>query len=146
MNPLLSGFGASTNVAWLQGDIEVPLSAGGTRTIGNLVGQPDYTLNSSLFYVQEGFEVRAAFNRQGRALRSILNDIAWQDLYWAPRSQLDLSASYSFDNGLSFFAQASNVTRSQVLSLTGPDKDLLRNSYTVPTTYWFGVRFTPGLD
>jgi len=145
IDPILNGFGASTNVALLRGRLDVPLSAGGTRTVGNLVNQPDYTFNASAFYVKDGLETRLAFNRQGRALRAVFNDVAWQDLYWAPRNQLDLSATYAFEKGWSIFAQASNITKTRVTSVTGPDKNLLRDEYTVPTTFWIGLRYTPDL-
>ncbi len=142
---LLAGFGASVNVAALDGRITVPLSAGGSRRIDRLVGQPDYTLNGTLFYNGGGLELRAAYNRQGKALRSIVNDVTWQDLYWAPRDQVDLSATYAVRPGVSLFGQVSNVTHARVTSLTGPGKNLLKDSYSVPTTFWLGIRLTPRL-
>lgn len=140
---LLEGFGASVNAAYLDGGITIPLSAGGTRRIDRLVGQPDYTLNGTLFYNGGGLELRAAYNRQGRALRSIVNDVTWQDLYWAARDQVDLSATYAVRSGVSLFGQVSNVTHSRITSLTGPGKSLLKDSYSVPTTFWVGIRLTP---
>jgi TonB-dependent receptor len=142
--PWLAGFGASVNAAYLDGRLEVPLSAGGNRKIGRLVGQPDYTLNGTVFYNMGGLELRAAYNRQGKALRSIVNDVTWQDLYWAPRDQVDLSATYALKAGVSLVGQVSNVTHSRMTSLTGPRMSLLKDTYSVPTTFWLGVRLTPG--
>ncbi|MDN4055021.1 hypothetical protein QPK32_18255 [Massilia sp. YIM B02763] len=68
---------------------------GGSRDLDRVVGQPDQTRNLTVFYARKGFELRAAYNDQGKALRSIVPDIPWQDLYWAPRSQLDLQAGYN---------------------------------------------------
>ena len=81
--------------------------------------------------------------RQGRALRSIVSDVAWQDLYWAPRSQVDLSMTYAVTRRLALVGQVSNVTHQRITSLTGPGKNLLKDSYSIPTTIWLGVRFTP---
>lgn len=145
IHPAIAGFGASANLALLDGRVDVPMTIGGTRRISNLVGQPNYTINASVFYARDGLELRAAYNRQGRALRAIQNNIYWQDLYWAPRSQIDLSASYTLKNGAAVFAQAANVTNARTISLTGPNRDLLRNAYSVPTTFWLGIRFTPRL-
>jgi len=142
--PWLSGFGMSANASWLSGQLNVPLAAGGTRRIDRLVGQPDYTLNATLFYNQGGLELRAAFNRQGRALRSIVSDVPWQDLYWAPRSQVDLSATYRVTDGVSLIGQVSNVGHERITTVTGPGKNLLKDTYSVPTTFWLGVRLTPG--
>ena len=74
-----------------------------------------------------------------------MNDLPYQDLYFAARNQLDASASYTLHNGVAFFAQASNITHTRLTSLTGPNKNLLKDSYSVPTTIFVGVRFTPHL-
>ena len=143
IHPWLAGFGISGNASVLAGKIRVPLSAGGSRTIDNFVDQPNDVENASLFYSKGGLEVRAAWNRQGKALRAIQNDIYWQDLYWAPRSQLDLSATYTLHSGAAAFVQASNVTHNRIVALTGPHQNLLRDDYTIPVTVWVGFRFTP---
>ncbi|URX61605.1 TonB-dependent receptor [Luteibacter anthropi] len=141
--PWLRSFGASANVSFLDGRLAVPLSAGGTRAVDRLVGQPDYIVNATVFYNHNGLELRAAYNKQGRALRSVVSDVSWQDLYWAPRSQVDLSATYQISRDLALIGQVSNVGHSRITTITGPGLNLLKDSYSVPTTYWFGVRFTP---
>ncbi|MBN6111271.1 TonB-dependent receptor [Xanthomonas sp. CFBP 8700] len=150
--PALSGLGASANLALLNGGMDVPYSVGSApnvsqrqRSVDRLVGQPGYTANASLFYSVGGLELRAAYNRQGKALRAIVSNIDWQDLYWAPRSQLDLSATYAINKQVSVVGQVSNVTHSRITSVTGPGENLLKDTYSVPTTYWFGIRFTPSL-
>lgn len=145
IHPLLTGFGVSGNAALLDGHLKVPLSADGTRTLNNLVSQPDNTANASIFFSQDGLEIRTAFNHQGRALRSIVNNLPYQDLYFAARNQLDVSATYTLRDGVAFFAQASNITHTRLTSLTGPNINLLKDSYSVPTTIFAGVRFTPHL-
>lgn len=145
LSPWLAAFGMSANVALLDAEMKVPLTAGSTRTIDRLVGQPGYTANGTLFYNSNNLEIRAAYNRQGRALRLILADVSWQDLYWASRSQLDLSVTYELSPGLALIAQASNVTGEPITSLTGPGKNLLKDEYSIPTTFWLGLRFTPKL-
>jgi hypothetical protein len=39
--------------------------------------------------------------------------------------------------------QVSNVLHDRITSVTGPGKNLLKDSYSVPTTFWLGIRFTP---
>lgn len=150
--PWLSGVGFSANVALLDGSLDVPYSVGSgssvsqsERKLDNLVGQPDYTANATLFYNTGGLELRAAYNRQGKALRSIVSNTDWQDLYWSPRSQLDFTATYAVSKQLSVISQVSNITHSRITSVTGPGQNLLKDSYSVPTTYWVGLRFTPTL-
>lgn len=143
LSPLLAYFGASANVSLLQGKLQVPMANGVSRGIDNLVGQPDYVLNATVFYARDGLELRAAYNKQGRALRSIVSDTPWQDLYWQARSQIDLSATYQMRHGLALIGQVSNVGHSKMTTVTGPGKNLLKDSYSIPTTYWLGVRYTP---
>jgi TonB-dependent receptor len=139
----LGGFGGSFNASLLDGRIDVPSSAGAVRRLDRLVGQPNYTLNGTLFYNANGLELRGAFNRQGKALRSIVADVAWQDLYWAPRSQIDVSASYAVTGAVTIVGQVSNLTHNRITSVTGPGKNLLKDSYSIPTTFWLGIRLTP---
>ncbi|MET0498009.1 MAG: TonB-dependent receptor [Steroidobacteraceae bacterium] len=141
LSPWLQSVGFSANAAFLDGELTVP-TATGNRSIDRLVGQPDYTANATLFYNQQGLEVRLAYNRQGRALRAVVDNTPWQDLYWDARQQLDASASYAVTPQWSVIAQVSNLTGERMTSLTGPGKDLLKDSYSVPTTYWLGVRWT----
>ncbi|MBI0477203.1 TonB-dependent receptor [Sphingomonas sp. MA1305] len=145
--PVLAGFGIAGNVALLRGRLTVPYSPSATtvasRTLDRLVGQPDYTANVTVFYNTGGLELRAAYNRQGRALRTVISNISWQDLYWAPRSQVDLSATYRVNPAVSLIGQVGNVTHHRITSLTGPGVNLLKDSYSVPTTFWLGLRVTP---
>lgn len=144
IDPMLKGFGFSANAAYLDGFIDVPVgTAGAVRRTDRLVGQPDYIGNASLFYSDGGLELRAAYVRKGRALRSIVTNTPWQDLHWAPRQQVDLSASYTLPNGVAVVGQVANVTHERLTSLTGPGRNLLKDSYSVPTTFWLGIRFTP---
>lgn len=145
--PVLAGFGLSANAALLSGRLTVPYSPTATtsasRSLDRLVGQPGYTANVTVFYNADGLELRAAWNRQGKALRSIVSNIAWQDLYWAPRSQVDLSATYAVNQSVSLIGQVGNVTHSRITSVTGPGQTLLKDSYSAPTTFWVGLRITP---
>ncbi|EGY00378.1 TonB-dependent receptor [Nitrospirillum viridazoti Y2] len=145
IHPWLRDFGVSGNWSFMQGELPVVQSSGATRTLSRLVGQPNQTRNVQVFYSDSDFEVRLAYNRQGKALRSIVPDIAWQDLYWAPREQLDLQASYKVRESVTLFGEASNLTHSRLTSLVGPNQNLLKDSYSVPTVFWVGVRFTPDL-
>ncbi|MBW6527599.1 TonB-dependent receptor [Sphingomonas sp. RHCKR7] len=143
----LAGIGLSTNLALLDGRLTVPFSptpgTTSSRAVDRLVGQPSYTANATLFYAADAVELRAALNRQGRALRALVSNIAWQDLYWAPRSQVDLSASYRLSPAASLIAQVGNLTHRGITTLTGPGVNLLKDRYSMPTSFWVGLRLTP---
>lgn len=143
LHPLLADVGFSANWSVLDGAMAVRKADGGMRMLDRLTGQPDQTRNLTVFYASKGLELRAAYNYQGKALRSIVPDIAWQDLYWAPRSQVDLQASYKLSRELSLFGQVQNVTRSRMSSYTGPFQNLLKDTYSVPMVAWVGLRYTP---
>ncbi|HUD30946.1 MAG TPA: TonB-dependent receptor [Novosphingobium sp.] len=130
--PFLRDVGISANWALFDGAVTVPMTSGATRTVGRLVGQPSQIRNLSVFYNRDGFELRAAANWTGRALRSIAPDTPWQDVYWAPRSQIDVQARYHFGAGASIILDVANVTEQRLTSVTGPHWRWLKDSYSVP--------------
>ena len=143
VHPVLADVGFSANWSLLDGQMSVLKAAGGTRRLDRLVGQPDQTRNLTVFYASKGLELRAAYNYQGKALRSIVPDIAWQDLYWAPRAQVDLQASYRISPEWTVFGQVQNLNRRRMTSYTGPSQNLLKDTYSVPMVAWIGLRYTP---
>jgi TonB-dependent receptor len=145
LHPLLADIGLSANWTAMRGSMDVLKSDRSIRTLRNLVGQPERTANLNIFYRRENLELRAAYQRQGKALRAIVPDIAWQDLYWASRAQLDFQASYRISPSLTFFGQVSNARASRMTSYIGPGQNLLKDTFSVPTVVWLGVRYTPAL-
>lgn len=143
VHPRLSDFGVSANFSILDGEIEVPLAGGRSRSIGGLVGQPDKIANFAAFYTRGPFELRAAWNWTGQALRAITPEIAWQDVYWDERSQIDLQARYAVRPNLTVVAEVSNLTRSRMDSVTGPGRDRLKDSYSTPRVVWLSLNWTP---
>jgi TonB-dependent receptor len=142
--PLLNHVGLSANWTLLNGAVTVPNSAGATRTVDRLVGQPSEIGNATLFYSEGGFELRGAVNWTGTALRSIAPDTAWQDVYWAPRRQVDAQARYHFGSGLSVIVDVANLTQTRLTSVTGPGRRWLKDSYSVPRTVWLSLHWSLG--
>lgn len=142
--PWLTNFGISANWSLLDGAIKVPQSVGGTRKIGRLFGQPDEIRNVQLFFEHKGFELRGAYSWTGRALRDVVQDVYWQDVYWAPRKQFDAQARYAIKPGLHVVAEVNNLTEERMDSVTGPKKNLLKDSYSTPRTIWLSLNWTPG--
>ncbi len=132
ISPLLKDIGFSANWTLLNGAVTVPMTSGATRKLDRLVGQPGEIRNLAIFYNRGGFEVRAAMNRTGKALRSIAPDTAWQDVYWAPRTQFDIQGRYHFGGNFSAILDLANVTRARLTSITGPGAQWLKDSYSVP--------------
>ncbi len=145
VHPWLHDFGVSGNFSILDGKIELPLAGGRTRKIGGLVGQPKKIANASAFWARGPFELRAAWNWTDQALRAVTPDIAWQDVYWDQRHQFDVQARYAISPNLTLVAEVSNLTRSRLTSVTGPNRDMLKDSYSTPRVAWLSLTWTPGL-
>ncbi|MXO64312.1 TonB-dependent receptor [Altericroceibacterium endophyticum] len=135
----LEPFGLSANWTVLRGAMEVPLADRPARVLDRLVGQPSQIGNAALHYTHGALELRAAFNWTGLALRSLRADDAVQDVYWAPRQQIDLQARYRIAEGVSITFEVSNLTEERLVSLTGPNHDWLKDSYSVPRTLRLSV-------
>lgn len=144
LNPMLLNFGVSGNFSLLDGEMDLPVSTGGVRTVDRLMGQPDEIRNLSVFYSRGPLELRAAYHWTGRALRAVVADIAWQDVYWAPRKQFDVQGRYEINPGLTLVAEVSNLSEERMDSVTGPDKNLLKDSYSTPRTVWLSLSWTLG--
>ncbi len=140
----LADFGFSGNWTLLRGGMTVPLSNGATRDLDRLVGQPSEIRNLSIFYNQGGFELRGAMNWTGEALRNLTPDDAWQDVFWAPRRQFDVQTRYRFRSGISVVLDIANVTEERLVSVTGPQRTWLKDSYSVPRTVRLSVNFSLG--
>lgn len=139
----LADLGVSVNYSLLRGRLEVVTADGRQRRIDRLLGQPDYAYNVTLFYTPGPLDVRLAWNRTGSSLRAVDTGAYWQDVFWDDREQLDFSARYRLGRELSVFCQATNLTREPVTSLTGPNRNLLKDTYLVGRTLWAGVTWTP---
>ena len=144
ISPVFKDFGISANWSLLSGQVKVPMASGATRRIDRLLGQPGEIRNVSIFYANSGFELRGAYNWTGRALRDVVPNVYWQDVYWAPRKQFDLQARYEVTPGLHLVAEANNLTEERMDSLTGPKRNLLKDSYSTPRTIWLSVNWTLG--
>ncbi len=128
----LEPLGLSANWSVLRGGLEVPAAESPAREIDRLVGQPSQIGNLSVYYTRGGLELRAAFNWTGLALRNLQADDALQDVYWAPRRQIDLQARYRLAEGVSIIFEVANLTEERLVSVTGPDQAWLKDSYSVP--------------
>jgi len=143
LHPAARHIGFSANWTLLKGRMEVLKSDQRTRTVGHLSGQPGRMRNLSVFYGKGPLELRAALNHQSQALRAVVPDIEWQDLYWSPRRQVDLQASYRLQPGLALLAQVQNLAGARLTSTVGAAGRLLKDSHSIPTVYWLGLRYSP---
>lgn len=142
--PLLRHVGVNTNWTLLTGAMSIPNSAGATREVRRLVGQPNDIRNLSVFYERGGFELRGAINWTGLALRRLTPDTEWQDVYWAPRRQFDVQARYHFGPRLGVIIDLANLTGERLTSVTGPGRRWLKDSYSVPRTFRISLNWSLG--
>ncbi len=143
ISPALRGLGFSANLSFLNGQLNAATSSGTTRTIKNLVNQPDQIRNLTLFYNYQQLGVSAAYNWTGRSLRLVDASLPSQDVYWQPRKQIDLQARYDLGHGWRAFAEVANLTNSPVTSVTGPNKDLLKDTFSLGRMFWVGLNYSP---
>ncbi|TAM05316.1 MAG: TonB-dependent receptor [Paraburkholderia sp.] len=146
LSPYLSGFGFSVNETFMAGRLNAAQSNGSTRTIKGLINQPDNITNVSLFYKYRKFGVTLAYNRLGESLRQIDSAYAYQDVYWKARDQWDLQASYDAGRGWRTHFAVANLTGSPIVSVTGKDRNLLKDSFSAGRVFWLGLTYAPKLN
>lgn len=145
IHPYLSGLGFSANLTLLRGRLNAVTASGTARTINGLVNQPDQIRNLTVFYNHGKYGVSAAYNWTGQSLRLVDANLSSQDVYWQARKEIDLQAHYDPAPGWRAFFEVANVTNSPVVSVTGPNKSLLKDSFTLGRTFWLGLTYTPKL-
>lgn len=141
IHPKLSNFGLSSNLTWMKGKLDVTKTDKSVRSIDRLLGQPDAIANLSIFYIDKGLEARLAFNYTGKSLRAVDVNAPWNDVFWKERSQVDFSTRYRWNKSLTIFAEVKNLTSKGVTSLTGVNRDLLKDTYLVSRTFWLGAKW-----
>jgi len=88
------GFGVLTNTAFRDSSISTPTLPGAR----SLVNQADLIYTAQLYYETERFQVRLAYDYQGRAARSHDWSTPTENNFREPLSRLDLKIIFDFDD------------------------------------------------
>lgn len=143
LSSYLKGVGFSSNLTLLAGRLGAKTASGGTRSIDRLVNQPDRIFNFTLFYTYQRFSASAAYNWAGDSLRLVDSSLPSQDVYWQARKQIDLQARYDLGGGWQASFSIANLTNSPLVSVTGPNRNLLKDRFSLNRMYWLGLSYTP---
>jgi TonB-dependent receptor len=145
------GLGFNANVTLLDGSYRQPASDAAikqnlpaTRRTSGLIQQPDYITNLTVFYVTGPVELRASYNRIGRALQSADGDTPTRDLYQEPRQQFDVQARFAVRNGLDLVGQVQNLTKEPFVVRQGRRREDVNYFFPVGRTVWLGLSWKPG--
>ena len=148
----LPGLGLNANFTLLDGSYRQPVSPAGiaagspaSRATSGLIQQPYYIANLTLFYTTGPVELRASYNRIGRALQSADGDTLTRDLYQEPRQQIDVQARFAMREGLELVGQVQNLTKEPFVVRQGTGRDYLNYFFPVGRTFWLGRSWKPNL-
>lgn len=146
------GLGVNANMTLLDGSFDQPVSSAGiatglpaTRRSSGLIQQPAYIANMTLFYATGPVELRASYNRIGRALQSADGDTPTRDLYQEPRQQLDVQARLAVRPGVELVGQVQNLTSEPFVVRQGVRRDYVNYFFPVGRTFWLGLSWKPQL-
>ncbi len=134
-----TGFGVILNYTIVNGDAEFDNTQPFDVPQFALVGLSD-SANAVLFYDKGPFQARAAWNWRDDFLAGYSQNPTnpfYRDEYW----QIDASASYEFDNGLTVFAEAINLTGENLKGYRRSENNTFF-AYRGAPRYAAGVRFS----
>jgi iron complex outermembrane recepter protein len=121
----LEPVGASLNMVWIKGESSFPYN-GVLRKQDQLQFQSDFAANAALFYsFGTGSEVRLAMNHQGRYLEEFAA-LPWQNIYIAPFTTFDLTASWAFLPNAQLRLEGRNILSANRKRQTGLDAKYYR--------------------
>jgi TonB-dependent receptor len=134
-----SGFGVIANYTTVDGDIEY-----NNRTIGvdqfALLGLSD-SYNIIGFYDKDGIQARFAYNWRDEFLDdTVQGNFQQEPIYVEDYGQLDVSLSYTWDERLTIYAEAINLTEETQRKHGRNDKMVVATIET-GARYGFGVRY-----
>ena len=106
-----------------------------------LPGFSDFLFTATLEWAWDGFMLRGDYVNRSDYVEGLGSDIE-SDEFFGPEERLDLSASYSLDNGLRAFASVINVTDEAQFSYQGyepfaEDANLTGRKFTFGLGYTF---------
>ncbi|OYX65441.1 MAG: TonB-dependent receptor [Sphingomonadales bacterium 32-64-17] len=131
-----TGFGAILNYTVVNSDTAYDNSLPWTVTQFAVTGVSD-SANAVLFYDNNGIQARVAYNWRDKFLSGYNTDPYYIDSY----GQVDASASYEFDNGLSVFVEGINILNADRKGVRRSDQSVF---FAAPgyARYAAGVRYT----
>ncbi|MFU8816010.1 MAG: TonB-dependent receptor, partial [Pseudomonadales bacterium] len=100
------GLGVFVNYTYANSKADLPFAFGKVQ----LPGQSDHTVNAGLYYEDDRFDARLAYNRRSKFIDSVSLSGRDFDIYWDQRAQLDLTASMRISDAVELFGEASNLT------------------------------------
>ena len=131
-----TGFGAILNYTVVNSDTSFDVTRPWTVTQFAVTGVSD-SANAVLFYDKDGIQARVAYNWRGKFLDGFDTDPFFIDSY----GQVDASASYEFDSGLTLFVEGINILNED---RSGFRRNDLAKFFAAPgyARYNFGARFS----
>jgi TonB-dependent receptor len=105
-----------------------------------LPGFSDFLFTASLEWAWKGFNIRGDYIYRGDYVEG-LGDSIESDEFYAAEQRLDLSASYTFGNGLKAYASVINLTDEPQVSYQGY-RQFVEDASLSGRKFTFGVEFT----
>ncbi|MDO6568513.1 TonB-dependent receptor [Alteromonas sp. 1_MG-2023] len=134
-----SGFGTLLNYTIVNGDVEYDdYAVNETQFV--LLGLSD-TANAVLFYENEGWEVRAAWNWRDKFLAATIDGNGGENpTYVEAYHQLDVNVRYQVSENLEVFVEGINVT-GEYKRTHGRHENMVIGVYTAEPRYNIGARY-----
>ena len=133
------GFGVSANATFLDTDFTFLTNNGTVERHHSLFLQPGTTTNESIYYQRGPFEAKISHNYIGGFLETVNDTIPNADQFWKGRHLYDASVSWRFDQGVTVFFEAQNLSDSARQENTGPGARFLQESAEYGRTFWLGA-------
>jgi TonB-dependent receptor len=132
-----NGFGFIANATVVDSDISVD---GDTSQTFALEGLGD-SQNLVLFYEQDNWQARVAFNNREGFLRLVDNGFNGEPVNVETYGQWDISASYDINENFTIFAEGINITEEELVQ-TGRFANQIYSVEDNGSRYAFGIRST----
>lgn len=110
LDSIFQGLGLSMNATLLDTDFQYQASDDTFYTLETMIGQPDRSFNTALYYDGMNYSLRLAYNYQSMRASARLYGDNYRNRFDGERDTLDFKASYHFSDALSFSLNLWNIT------------------------------------
>ncbi len=135
------GLGVFANYTYLDGEWNVTLSDGSSRTVGGLRNQPKHLANLTLLYNWNDFGASLAYNYRGKAFTGDFGDTSINDIWVDTYGRLDAQVKYAVTDNLTIVADARNLNDEEWLEQTGSSGDLFSRYFKPGPSFWLGFKY-----
>ncbi len=141
LDNLVKGMGISMNATLLDTNFQYQASADKFYELETMIGQPDKSYNTAIYYDSDVYTLRLAYNYQSKRASHRLYSDNYRNRFDGSRNTVDFKASYRFSENLLFTFNAWNLTGEGRTESQGYSQEIPMVAADFGRAYFLGLSY-----